>query len=73
MVKTLFCFLPLHQKLQSLLPYIAFYTHEFLLIILHLKENLKTIYGIDANLTISEDGKYPICMEYDLFRGINEK
>ena len=37
------------------------------------KENLKTIYGIDANLTISEDGKYPICMEYDLFRGTNEK
>ena len=37
------------------------------------KENLNTIYGIDANLTISEDGKYPICMEYDLFRGINEK
>ena len=37
------------------------------------KENLKTIYGIDANLTISEDGKYPICKEYDLFRGTNEK
>ncbi len=37
------------------------------------KENLNTIYGIDANLTTSEDGKYPICMEYDLFRGINEK
>ena len=33
------------------------------------KENLNTIYGIDANLTISEDGKYPICMEYDLFKG----
>ena len=32
------------------------------------KENLKKIYGIEANLTISEDGKYPICMEYDLFR-----
>ena len=37
------------------------------------KENLKEIYGIDANLTISEDGQYPICMEYDLFRGRNEK
>ena len=37
------------------------------------KENLKEIYGIDANLTISEDGQYPICMEYDLFRGKNEK
>ena len=37
------------------------------------KENLKKIYGIEANLTISEDGKYPICMEYDLFRGKNEK
>ena len=37
------------------------------------KENLKTIYGIDANLTVSEDGQYPICMEYDLFRGPDEK
>ena len=37
------------------------------------KENLNTIYGIDANLTISEDGQYPICMEYDLFRGTDEK
>ena len=37
------------------------------------KENLKKIYGIEANLTISEDGQYPICMEYDLFRGKNEK
>ena len=32
------------------------------------KENLKEIYGIEANLVISEDGKYPICMEYDLFK-----
>lgn len=37
------------------------------------KENLKTIYGIDANLTVSEGGQYPICMEYDLFRGTDEK
>lgn len=33
------------------------------------KENLKTIYGIDAELILSEDGKYPICTEYNLFRG----
>ena len=32
------------------------------------KENLKTIYGIDAELITSEDGKYPICKEYNLFR-----
>ena len=37
------------------------------------KENLNTIYGIDANLTISEDGQVPICMEYDLFRETDEK
>ena len=32
------------------------------------KENLKEIYGIEANLQKSENGLYPICMEYDLFR-----
>lgn len=32
------------------------------------KENLKEIYGIDANLKESENGEYPICMEYELFR-----
>ncbi|MDV4150326.1 ABC transporter ATP-binding protein [Clostridium sp. AL.422] len=32
------------------------------------KENLKEIYGIDANLQKSENGKYPICMEYELLR-----
>lgn len=32
------------------------------------KETLKSIYGIDASIKLSEDGKYPICMEYDLFR-----
>ena len=32
------------------------------------KETLKEIYGIDANLQISENGQYPICMEYELFR-----
>lgn len=32
------------------------------------KGNLKEIYGIDANLKESENGEYPICMEYELFR-----
>lgn len=32
------------------------------------KETLKEIYGIDANLKESENGEYPICMEYELFR-----
>ncbi|MBD7914718.1 ABC transporter ATP-binding protein [Clostridium sp. Sa3CUN1] len=32
------------------------------------KENLKEIYGIDARLQLSEDGKYPICMDYELLR-----
>lgn len=32
------------------------------------KESLKEIYGIDANLKESENGEYPICMEYELFR-----
>lgn len=32
------------------------------------KETLKKIYGIDANIKLSENGEYPICMEYELFR-----
>ncbi|WP_288222060.1 ABC transporter ATP-binding protein [uncultured Clostridium sp.] len=32
------------------------------------KENLKEIYGIDAKLQLSEDGNYPICMDYELLR-----
>ena len=32
------------------------------------KENLKEIYGIDANIKESENGEYPICMEYELLR-----
>ncbi len=37
------------------------------------KENLKEIYGIDATLEVSENGEYPVCIEYELFRGTNEK
>lgn len=37
------------------------------------KDNLKSIYGIDANIKISENGKYPICAEYELMRGNDEK
>ena len=33
------------------------------------KENLKEIYGIEANLQKSENGLYPICMDYELLRG----
>ena len=32
------------------------------------KETLKKVYGIDANLELSEDKTYPICTEYELFR-----
>ena len=32
------------------------------------KETLRKIYGIDASLVNSEDGEYPICMEYELSR-----
>lgn len=32
------------------------------------KDTLKEIYGIDANLQRSENGEYPVCMEYELFR-----
>lgn len=30
------------------------------------KENLKTIYGIDATLTVDETGTYPICVDFDI-------
>ncbi|MDF2541599.1 MAG: transporter related protein [Herbinix sp.] len=33
------------------------------------KENLKEIYGIEGKLQLSEDKKYPICINYDLIRG----
>lgn len=32
------------------------------------RETLKKIYGIDARLKLSENGEYPICTEYELFR-----
>ena len=32
------------------------------------KETLQEIYGIDANLQLSEDGSYPICLDYELLR-----
>ncbi|BBK78870.1 MULTISPECIES: ABC transporter ATP-binding protein [Clostridium] len=32
------------------------------------KSTLKEIYGINATLTKSENGEYPICMEYELLR-----
>ncbi|WP_238884057.1 ABC transporter ATP-binding protein [Clostridium sp. YIM B02551] len=37
------------------------------------KDNLKEIYGIDVTLQLSEDGRYPICVDYELIRGQNEK
>ena len=37
------------------------------------KDTLKEIYGVEANLQISENGQYPICMEYELLRGDHEK
>ena len=36
------------------------------------KETLKTIYGIEADLIKSETGDYPICVEYELSRGLND-
>lgn len=30
------------------------------------EEHLKTLYGIRAKLSMSEDGTYPVCTEYDL-------
>lgn len=32
------------------------------------KGNLKEIYGIDATLEASDNGEYPVCIEYELFR-----
>ncbi len=32
------------------------------------KSTLKEIYGINATITKSENGEYPICMEYELLR-----
>lgn len=37
------------------------------------KETLKEIYGIDVTLQLSENGKYPICIDYELIRGHHEK
>lgn len=37
------------------------------------EENLREIYGIDVKLQLSENGEYPICVEYELIRGQNEK
>ncbi|MDB1944434.1 ABC transporter ATP-binding protein [Clostridium tertium] len=37
------------------------------------KESLKEIYGVEAHLQVSENGEYPICMEYELLRGDHEK
>lgn len=37
------------------------------------KENLKEIYGIDVKLQLSDNGKYPLCIEYELAREKNEK
>ncbi|MGL5084160.1 MAG: ABC transporter ATP-binding protein [Clostridium sp.] len=34
------------------------------------KENLKNIYGIDANIKKSESGEYPICIDYELLRRV---
>jgi iron complex transport system ATP-binding protein len=31
--------------------------------------NLREIYGIDVKLQLSENGEYPICVEYELMRG----
>jgi len=32
-------------------------------------KNLREIYGIDVKLQLSKNGKYPICVEYELMRG----
>ncbi|AOY74655.1 ABC transporter ATP-binding protein [Clostridium formicaceticum] len=37
------------------------------------KENLKEIYGIDVKLQLSDNKNYPICVDYELIRGQNEK
>ncbi|TCT14878.1 iron complex transport system ATP-binding protein [Natranaerovirga pectinivora] len=37
------------------------------------KDTLKDIYGIDVKLQLSENKKYPICVDFELIRGSNEK
>ncbi|WP_300384348.1 ABC transporter ATP-binding protein [Clostridium sp.] len=37
------------------------------------KESLKEIYGIDAKLQLSDNNKYPICVDYELIKVKNEK
>ena len=32
------------------------------------KENLRQLYGIDANIQVSEDGDYPICVDFELVK-----
>lgn len=36
-------------------------------------ESLREIYGIDVTLQLSENGKYPVCVDCQLMRGPNEK
>jgi iron complex transport system ATP-binding protein len=33
------------------------------------RESLKEIYGIDVKLQLSDNGNYPICIDYELLRG----
>ena len=37
------------------------------------KESLKEIYGIDVSLQLSQNKKYPVCVDYELIRGRHEK
>lgn len=37
------------------------------------EENLREIYGIDVQLQLSDNQEYPICVDYHLIRGQNEK
>lgn len=37
------------------------------------RDNLKEIYGIDVKLQLSDNGKYPLCIDYELAREKNEK
>ena len=37
------------------------------------KESLKQIYGIDVTLQQNEEKGYPICVDYELIRGLDEK
>ncbi len=32
------------------------------------KENLRQLYGIDANIQLSQDGDYPICVDFELVK-----